>query len=202
MFLVNDPYDLERNIKDSEHDRKLACTSYNEGTPNLFMKQNSKLPACNKFINMFTNPGNKIRLQEFLRNEFKMLAHQYKEIKFIYSLRDRCWDLSSEGDVHLNEFQCSHIEADTILLYIYSQLRKNGVQDDVVLDAEDTDVVILAAYVSHQLEGVLGIKRKREIFNCKELCCKRVAEIIVDYSCRKCPTSPVLKTLSAKEPHE
>ena len=66
-----------------------------------------------------------------------------------------------------------------ILLYIYSQLRKNGINDAVVIDAEDTDVIVLAAYVAHQINGDLGIKKKGDIFDCKSLCSKEVAEIIV-----------------------
>ena len=59
------------------------------------------------------------------------------------------------------------MEADTILFYIYSQLRKYGIEDAVVIDAEDTDVVVLAAYVAHHVEGNLYLKRKGAIYDCK-----------------------------------
>ena len=129
---------------------------------------------------MFKNSGNKIRLQQFLKKEFRLLARQCPTIRFVYSLRSNCWDLSAENeDAQIKEFQCYHIEADTILLYIYSQLRKNGINDVVAIDAEDTDVIVLAAYVALQINGDLGIKKKRDIFDCKSLCSKEVAEIIV-----------------------
>ena len=110
---------------------------------------------------MFKNSGNKICLQQFLKKEFRLLARQCPTVRFVYSLRSNCWDLSAENeDAQIKEFQCHHIEADTILLYIYSQLRKNVINDDVVIDAEDTDVIVLAAYVTHQINGNLGIKKK------------------------------------------
>ena len=52
------------------------------------------------------------------------------------------------------------MEADTILFYIYSQLRKYGIEDAVVIYAEDTDVVVLAAYVAYHVKGNLYLKRK------------------------------------------
>ncbi len=60
---------------------------------------------------------------------------------------------SEPNDMEMKEFRCQHMEADTILLYIYSQLRESGVEDAVVIDAEDTDVMVLAAYVAHQIKG-------------------------------------------------
>ena len=81
-----------------------------------------------------------------MKKEFRLQARQCPTIRFVYSLRSNCWDLSAENeDAQITEFQCYHIEADTILLYIYSQLRKNGINDAVVIDAEDIDVIVLAA---------------------------------------------------------
>ena len=51
--------------------------------------------------------------------------------------------------------------ADTILLYIYFQLRKSAVKDAVVIDAEDTDVLVLVSYGAHQIEGMLGLKGRK-----------------------------------------
>ena len=55
---------------------------------------------------------------------------------------------------------------DTILLYIHSQLRKSGVQYAFFINVEDTDVLVLVSYVAHQLEGMLGLKRKKSIIDC------------------------------------
>ena len=49
----------------------------------------------------------------------------------------------------------------------------------VVIDAEDTDVVVLCAHVAHKIEGVLGFKRKKSVLDCKKLCTADMASIIV-----------------------
>ena len=67
---------------------------------------------------------------------------------------------------------------DTILLYIYSQLRNYGVEDAVVIDADDTDVMVLAAYVALQIKGTLCIKKGHD---CKTLCKSDVANVIVPF---------------------
>ena len=66
-----------------------------------------------------------------------------------------------------------------MIFYIYSQIRKSGVTDAIVIDAEDTDVIVLAVHVSHKIEGILGIKRKISIFDFKLLCSESDAKIIV-----------------------
>ena len=43
---------------------------------------------------------------------------------------------------------------------LYAQMRKTQVEKAVVIDAEDTGVVVLAAYASHTIKGKLGIRRK------------------------------------------
>jgi len=72
-----------------------------------------------------------------------------------------------------------NIETDTIIFFIYSQIRKYGILDPVVIDAEDTDVVVLSAFVAHNTDGILAIKRKKDIINCRDLCPEDIAEIIV-----------------------
>eukprot|EP00794_Sanderia_malayensis_P002406 gene2406-2772_t len=60
--------------------------------------------------------------------------------------------------------------------YIYAQLRNMNRQEAAVIDTEDTDVVVLSARVSHEIQGLLGIQRKKEVFDCyhlssEEKCC-------------------------------
>ena len=120
---------------------------------NIFIKSHDVLPSAKHFNNMFQNSENKIRLQEFLKMEFKSKLTQHPGTKFVYSVRECCCDMST--DKELCELTCLHMEADTVLFFIYSQLRKSGVSDAVVIDDEDTDVVVLASYVAHQIEGPL-----------------------------------------------
>eukprot|EP00795_Rhopilema_esculentum_P010148 gene10148-18813_t len=74
IILVNDPCDLEMSIKDSEHDRQAEASSYIEGTRNVFIREEDKLPPPIEFVNFFKNPGNKIRLQHFLRIQFSSIS--------------------------------------------------------------------------------------------------------------------------------
>ena len=82
------------------------------------------------------------------------------------------------------ESECHHLEADTIIFFIYAQLRKMGRQETVVIDAEDTDVVVLSARVSHEIQGLLGIRRKKEVFDCHHLCSAEMSKIIVQLHCK------------------
>ncbi len=179
IIFVNDPYDMAYNIKDSEHVRRTGESSFVGGTRNIFMKNSDALPSPRHFNDMFKNRENKIRLQQFLKAEFKTLLLQHPDKKFIYSVRECCWDLSTEEE--LDSLTCQHMEADTILMYIYSQLRKSGLKEAVVIDAEDTDVVVLASYVAQQIEGVLGIKRKKSIYNCATLFDEGIPHVIIPF---------------------
>ena len=75
----------------------------------------------------------------------------------------------------------SRIEADIIMLYIYHKIRMRDTQTPVVIDAEDTDVVVASAYSTTILPGTLGLKRKKSIFNGKELASVEMANIIVRF---------------------
>jgi len=49
----------------------------------------------------------------------------------------------------------------------------------VILDSEDTDVYVQAAYVSHELQGNLLIKHKKEYISCSAMLSEDVANIII-----------------------
>ena len=51
------------------------------------------------------------------------------------------------------EFECLHAEADTVMFTIYSVLWSNGYTEAVVLDMEDTDNYMQAAYVAQRYQG-------------------------------------------------
>ena len=150
IFFVNDLYDLDIiTIKDSERERR--ADSHTDR--NVFMKSDNKFPSSRDFSNMFTSNGNKQRLQKFLKEEFQIFSTEYPNIEFYYSTRNVCINLSTGAK--MADYECLHIEADTILLYMYSQLRKSGLRDVVVLDAEDTDVPTCIATAS----GLLALGR-------------------------------------------
>ena len=62
VILVNDPYDIEINIKDTRHDKGIAEASYISKTAHIYMKTVVQLPPHKEFNNVFKNPQNKIRL--------------------------------------------------------------------------------------------------------------------------------------------
>ena len=79
----------------------------------------------------------------------------------------------------MHNLQCSHLEADTAMLFIYSRITVLGDTSAVLIDAEDADVVVLAAYASSIIDGQLTVKRKKEIIDCKILCPREMAKIVV-----------------------
>ena len=110
-IMVNDPYVLPYSIKDGEHIRRTRNLAY-VGE----IKSHDVLPSPKHFNNMFQNSENKIRLQEFLKMEFKSKLAQHLGTKFVYSVRECCCNTST--DKELWELTCLHMEADTILFYI------------------------------------------------------------------------------------
>ena len=60
FILVNDPYDIEESIKDSEHGKRKD--NYQGGSKNIIIKRYSKIPTAREFNEFFTNKKNKCRL--------------------------------------------------------------------------------------------------------------------------------------------
>ena len=178
IILVNDPYDLPVTIKASEHERRADGIQFAGGSKNVFIKPLNKFPSSQEFKVFFQNKGNKIRLQEFLREEFRIFSSTLS-IDFIYSVQKACEDLQTKES--LSHFQCHHFEADSIIFFICSQLRMLNRTETIIIDAEDTGVVTLAANVSHELPGIMGIYHKKNIFDCKKLCTSEIADIIVQF---------------------
>ena len=56
------------------------------------------------------------------------------------------------------DFAFSHAEADTMIFSAYAKLCSSGITAPVIVDREDTDVCVLAAFVSHEIQGELYMK--------------------------------------------
>jgi hypothetical protein len=56
---------------------------------------------------------------------------------------------------------------DTIILSFYIALRASGYNDPVIIDAADTDFHRQAAAISHDVPGVICIKKKKELLFCR-----------------------------------
>ena len=55
--------------------------------------------------------------------------------------------------LNIDEFGLNHVEADEVIFTIYNKIRENGWKGTVVIDVEDTDIYVQAAYVSQKISG-------------------------------------------------
>ena len=66
IVFVNDAYDMEHSIKNSEHEQRTSTTVFRDGSRNVYMKTSDRFPAVKDFQMLLSNRGNKQRLQKFL----------------------------------------------------------------------------------------------------------------------------------------
>jgi len=81
----------------------------------------------------------------------------------------------------MDQYSFDQSEADTIIFSFYAILCESGYAAPVVIDATDTGVYIAAAYISHQLPGMLYIKRKQETILCRSLVSEDMAKCNVQF---------------------
>ena len=62
-----------------------------------------------------------------------------------------------------------HSEADTIMISIYGEIRKDGKRTPVVLDSAVTDIYVAAAHATHQFPGDFLIKKEGSLICCRTL---------------------------------
>ena len=51
----------------------------------------------------------------------------------------------------------------------------------VVIDAEDTDVLVISAYASHKLEKDLVLYRRNKLIKCKSFCSAEMASVLIGF---------------------
>lgn len=180
-IFVNDYYEMQYGIKDAERILRANTknASYSGLSKNVYIKPEDPFPPSREFSEFLHNDKNKVRLQLFLKDEFIKLVASQLEKSFIFSLRETCWDLHTGLNIYA--YQCFQSEADTILFYIYHKLRESGEMRPVVVDSEDTDVVVLAAHVSQKEPGDLILRHKRAFCDAKKLFPADVASFIVKF---------------------
>ena len=176
VILVNDPYDLKESIKDSEHARRESHVKYIHGSKNIFIRPLDKLPNSKQLAAFFTNKDNKIRLQSFLKDEFAILSISCPQ-EIIYSVQNYCTNLQTKE--RCPQFECQIAEADIVIFYIASVLWKQEFCGCVIIDAEDTDVIVQACHFAHKYSRALGIMKKNKFYCCKQLCSAEVANDII-----------------------
>ena len=79
----------------------------------------------------------------------------------------------------MDHYSFDQSKVDTMIFSFYTVLCRSGYAGPVVIDATDTDVYTAAAYISHQLPGMLCNKRKQETILCRSLVSEDIARCIV-----------------------
>ena len=172
IFCVNDVYNREYTIKDDERDRR-AMKEHN--IPNVAMKTDDKLPSNAQFKRILLNSSNKVRLQHLIETKLREYSRDTGK-EFI-----QCTGTMSKNlltDEIEAEFAINH-EADTVLLTLYNQLRINGSNGTVIIDSEDTDVYVHAAYVSHKVDGQFLMKKKNLYVDYQTFLQIDISEVII-----------------------
>ena len=173
IHLINDRYDVV-NIKDGEHQRR-AGGGFMRGSPNVFPKKDNPVPSPRCFDSFFKNAMNKERLQRFLLSEFQSLASTPGDKVMLYTFKEKCINISTGAEE--SQFTCHQHEADTRLFFHLTLVEKPGLS--VIIDAEDTDVAVIAAHVAHRTPANLYVLRRKETYECKQFCSQEMAEIVI-----------------------
>ena len=173
IICINDSYEQDFSIKDSERIHRQNQMPIK----NVFMNAEDKFPSSKDFYALLGKPANKIRLQAFLKKEFQRVA-KTTETQIVYCVvSSYAQNLTMDED--LPELVCFQAEADTAMFTMYSVLRSKGYKAAVVVDTEDTDNYVQAAYVAHRTLGILCIKHKHQLIDAKCLCSEEMSQSVI-----------------------
>lgn len=173
IICVNDSYDQDYNIKDCER----MLRQKQMPIKNVFIKVDDKFPSSKDFHTLLGKPSNKIRLQAFLQRAFQRVAERTGTEIVYCVVGSYARNLTTGKD--LPELLCFQAEADTAMFTMYSVLRSEGYKAAVILDTEDSDNYVQAAYVAHMMPGVLCLKRKHQLIDGKRLCSEDMSQSII-----------------------
>ena len=73
------------------------------------------------------------------------------------------------------KFCCLYLETDTAMLFLYSRTKGYYQTTPVLIDSEDTDVVVISAYAT----SIMVNLQSDVSFNAKDLCSKKICKTIV-----------------------
>ena len=77
---------------------------------------------------------------------------------FAYTLKKRCYSINSMATLHC--FFYHQHDSDTRMFYHACKLDRRSDISSIVVDAEDTDVAVIASYASFKFEKELLLYRK------------------------------------------
>ena len=141
------------------------------------MKADDKFPSSKDFHALLSKPENKIRLQTCLQKEFQRLAATTGTEIIYCVVGSSARNLTTRDN--MPEFSCFQAEADTAMFTVYSKLQLHGNTAPVVLDTEDTDCYVQAAYVVQMTPGILCLKHTHKLTDSRCLCSKAMSEFII-----------------------
>ncbi len=177
IICVNDPYDAAYSTKDDERDLRVQGRPH---VPNTYIKLDDPFPTAQAFKTLLCSVSNKGRLQKLICTYLTDLAPNV-QAEIVYSVGTHCSNLSTQQPMQNYSFDQS--EADTVIFSAYALLRESGYSGPVVIDAADTDAYVASAFISHQLPGMLCIKRKQQIYFCRALVTEEMSDCIVQLHC-------------------
>ena len=79
------------------------------------------------------------------------------------------------------EYFCHQHEADTKVFYHAKILDSSNIISAVVIDAEDTDVLVISAYASHILEKDVVLYKRNKLIKCESLCSAEMASELIGF---------------------
>ena len=123
IIAVNDYYGSDVvNVKDGEH-MKRSKAFLGGRTKNVYPANDRILPNKKEFEEFFCNPLNKVRLQAFLKDSFSLRCEGLGR-KILYVEKYKCTDIpDSPAHQLVQKLRCSHLEADTAMLFVYAKIR-------------------------------------------------------------------------------
>ena len=81
--------------------------------------------------------------------------------RFIYHERNKCQVISSSLlKSSVEKYCCLHLEADAVMLFLYFRIKEYDQTTPVLIDSENTNVVVICAYAASIINGELERKHK------------------------------------------
>ena len=133
---------MDLSIKDAEHKKRSAL--FIGGSKNVFSSSIDTIPLARKFSSFFANSENKITLHEFL---LKILPRSTRKISTLKKNVFPVFRFQQKTDT----FFCHQEGTDTRIFY-HAKILDQSLDIDTTVDAEDANVIIIAAYVSTTLQ--------------------------------------------------
>ena len=130
-----------------------------------------------EFNNILVKSENKNRLQAFLKSQLQKTAHVVTTEIIHVVVGESAENLTKQTQE--DDFLCTHCEADTAIFTIYNDIRGSGYLEPVIIDTEDTDNYVQAAYVANKVHGILLLKQKNRLIDAKCLIDSDMTDCIV-----------------------